>query len=176
MSEITISKRPTKLTEEQSLPFWKTQAVLIIKNQYHEYTDIEDAECVEDVANELKDNFSYNCDGYEFAKKIQRDSYGFKIDSELCQYLDFIIMNYASELESKVKDWVTANNITPKFKKGQKIQVTSFINSTLKKEGLFYITGVKEDRGIYYVHENSDNNGGYVLSFERIEEACIPID
>lgn len=165
-SETYTKERPKKITEEQENTFCTNVANEIIKNGWSKSD-------VEDIVHDLKE-LELNENGYELAKRLE--DFGmqgdYKIDPMFVEFLDCIGSDKNDILRKNVKDWVKAHDVKPKFSKGDCLIINESIFWKSKVGSEVYITGMKLEEGVYYVHENKDNNGGYVIPYETIEQKC----
>lgn len=166
-SEVFTKERPKKLTDEQKKEFFLKQAEEIIENGWSK----NDPETIaEDLA-----GLSMRDSGFEMAKDL--DSTGmssYDIDGDFVSWLDFLSSEYNSAIEENQKTWVKAHNIQPKFTTGTALKVNKYLSSELKIGETIYVTGIKNEVGKYLVWKDPQHQGGYVMDYERIEDACEP--
>jgi hypothetical protein len=160
-------ERPTKITDQQEEKMFLDLAKDCIKQQYS-----SDAE--ETIAEDLK-ALSTNDSGFEKAKDLEDNGNGtYEFSGDFIDWLDWIDHERSTILSENVKLWVKEHNPEPKFEKGTKLKITGHLSyqKDLKTESVVYITGVKNEEANYYIHPNYENNGGYVLAFEKVESNC----
>lgn len=165
-SETFTKERPTKATEQQLRKFYEETAEEIIDNDWSN-SDIEDI--IIDLSNlDMSDN------GYIVAKRL--DDYSnkasYNINPCFVDFLDNLSWEKSNLVRQNIKDWVKAHNPKPKLKKGDELIVKTPLFFGNKIDSIIYITGIKEEEACYLMHEDKNNNGGYVISFEKVEENC----
>jgi len=164
--EVMSNIRPTKITEEQERELCIKFATEIIKSGWS-------SDDVEDIAKDLS-TINPNHEGFEAAKSLEdysNEAY-YSIDSEFVAYLDYFNHERGELLRKNIKDWVKAFDIKPKFSKGDELFIEKHLNFHIKKDYTIFITGINYAEANYYLHENPNNNGGYVLKFEEVESSC----
>lgn len=160
-------ERPTKITAQQEEQMYLDLAIECIENQY---SSSDQQTIVEDLK-----KLSINDSGFEKAKELEDDGSGdYKFNGDFIDWLDFMDNIRHQILSENVNLWVKAHNPHPKFQKGIKLKINADISRTkdLRKDCIVYVTGIKLDEANYYIYPNSENNGGYVLPFEKVEENC----
>lgn len=166
-AETFTKVRPTKITEQQQKDFYKTIAEDIIANGWSD-------DDLEDVFADVSRIHPHNS-GYEIAKDLE--GYGSKasynIDTTFIEFLDNFGYEKDCILRKNVEAWVLAHNPQPKFKKGQKLIVETILNYQKKKGAIVYVTGFSEKQACYLIDENSEKQGGTVISYEKVEANCI---
>jgi len=165
-SEVYQKERPKNITKEQEDDFYQDMAEQIIDNHWSKSP-------IENIIHDLSE-VSISDSGYEIAKSLEgyRMKGSYDIDSSFIEFLEGLDYEKRLILRNNVKDWVKAHNPKPKFKKGDKLLVVESIFYEMKKDSIIYITGNKEDEAVYYAHKNKDNNGGYILDYEEVENKC----
>jgi len=166
-SELIQKERPTKITEKQEVDYYKSVAEEILKNSWSN-SDIED------IIHDLSE-IGYRHSGYEIAKKLEdyRARGSYDIDTQFIEFLDDFFYHKDEILTENVKLWAKAHNPKPKLKKGQELIMEKRLNIGNEKIGqTLYVTGIDPTRACYYVHENKDNNGGYIIAYEKVESSC----
>lgn len=165
-SEVMLNKRPTEITEQQEKDYLQKVAEEIVANGWSD-NDIEDIVYdLQDISNEYS--------GYEIAKKLEgyRSKSSYKINTEFIEFLDFFETEKDDILKENVKEWVKAFNPKPIFKEGDCIIINNKLNFHLKEGSIMFVTGINEEEANYYIHEEKDRNGGYVLTYEKVESNC----
>ena len=160
-------ERPTQITAQQEEKMYLDLAKDCIKQQYS--SDDE-----ETIAEDLKE-LSFNDSGFEKAKDLEDNgNASYEFNGDFIDWLDWIDHKRSEILSENVKLWVKAHNPQPKLEKGTKLKITGHLSyqKDLKTDCIVYITGVKLEEANYYIHPNSENNGGYVLAFEKVELNC----
>lgn len=165
-SEVYQKERPTKITEQQALDFYKEQAQEILDNNWSK-SDIDTI--VEDLS-----EINYDDSGYEIAKSLEdwnrKAYYDFPID--FIEFLDNLGHQKGRILANNIKDWVKAHGIKPKLSKGQKLLIEKDLNYKQKKGLVVFVNGFNENEAYYMIDENPDRNGGYCISYEKAESNC----
>lgn len=166
-SEVFQKSRPMKPTEQQLSDFYSKMAKEIIAENFSNSDE-------EDIVEDLKDLYPFNGNGYELAKELDRgrSSATYDFDPRFCEWLDDLSYEYKKVNDQNIKDWALAHKPQPKFEKGSEILIAETIHSGLKKGNRVFVTGIDPEMATYYIHENKDNNGGYVVAFEIIEQKC----
>jgi hypothetical protein len=165
-SEVMLNVRPTNITEEQEQELCVKFATEIIKSGWS-------SDDVEDIAKDLS-NINPNYEGFEAAKSLEdySNEAKYNIDSEFVAYLDCFNHERGELLRKNIKGWVKAFDIKPKFNKGDNLFIEKSLNFKLKKDTTIFVSGINYAEANYYLHENPQNNGGYVLTFEDVESKC----
>lgn len=165
-SETFTQERPNKITQQQQEDFYNEIAEEIIENNWSN-SDLEDV--VSDVS-----KITFNDSGYEIAKDLEgydKDA-SYDIDSSFIEFLEHLSYRFSEVLKKNVRYWVETHNPQPKFSKGTKLIVETPITHLHKKDSVVFVTGHDEKHACYYIHEDSERNGGYVLNYEDIESKC----
>ena len=167
-AEVFQKERPTQLTQKQKDDFYSEQAKDLKAQGFS--TDDE-----EDIIEDLKKLYPFNDNGFEMAKEL--DGYGcqatYDIDTNFCEWLDFLHHQY-SQIETKnVKDWVKAHNVQPKFNDGQKLLIVEKICRGMEKDMIVYANYKREEEALYVVDADNTKRGGTLLSYERVEKCCV---
>jgi hypothetical protein len=165
--EIFIKIRPVKLPDSEKEKFYRKMAKEIIDEGWSS-SDIDD------IIEDLKDLRMYQT-GFEMANNLNEGYHRYEINSNFIAWLEDFSWEADRALEEIVKQWVKIHNPLPQFKKGDKLIINIDLNSKQKFGDKIYITGIKTETACYYTHENADNNGGYVIPFERVESSCTLI-
>lgn len=115
--------------------------------------------------------------GYEIAKDLESSGKkaSYDIDTSFIEYLDDFAYHKGKIHTQNIKDWVAAHNPQPKFNKGQKLLVNTFLNNQKRKGAIVYVTGINEKEAYYTIDENPLKNGGTVIDYEKVETNCTPI-
>jgi len=168
-SEVMLNERPTKITEQQEKDYLQEVAEEIIANGWS-------SDSVEDIMSDFEDIYN-EYSGYEIAKKLEsyNSSASYKIDTPFIEFLDCFESDKSDILRQNIKDWVKAFNPQPKFEVGQKLIIETQIfrgHNQGKVGSIVYITGKNEKEANYYIHEDKDHNGGYVIPYEKVESNC----
>lgn len=164
-------ERPTKITEEQEQKMYLDLAAEIIKNQWAK-TGLE--ECIAESLSEL----SINDSGFEKAKDLEDNSY---VDYDFCgdfiNFLDDMSSRRRLLVDQNVKLWVKAHNPQPKLEKGTKLKIDKALcrSKDLLKDSLVYVTGINMEKAYYTISANKEQQGGYVIAFEEVENNCTLI-
>lgn len=166
-SEVFTNVRPTKITKQQEQKYLEEVAEEIIDNNWSKSP-------IEKIIYDLK-NISSSDNGYEIAKKLEEynSKASYSIDSSFVEFLDDFDYNKRAILRENIKAWVNAHNPQPKFKEGQKITIESPLFRGQNKGDILFITGKNDKEANYYIHEDKDYNGGYVVAYEEVEKKCI---
>lgn len=162
------NERPRELTKQQKEKFIEDIAHQIIKYQYSSDDHDMIVEDLDDI-----DLFIGNS-GFELAKEL--DSSGdceYIFEGDFIDFLDNIQYEVHQAVNERVKLWVKAYNPQPKFEKGAKLIITGFLNVKLKKDVIIYITGFREEEAIYLVSEDKNNQGGILISYEKLEQNSV---
>jgi hypothetical protein len=161
------NERPTKITKQQEEQMFIDLAEEVIKNQY---TDEDD---VDTIVEDLK-QLSLSDSGFEKAKDLDSNgSASYSFDGDFIDWLDNMDYKKRQILNDNIKLWVKAHNPTPKFEKGQRLIVDSFLNHEKTKGTIVFITGLDIDRATYHVDTDPNRNGGTVIPYERVEKCCL---
>jgi len=169
-SEVMLNERLTKITEQQEKEYLEEVAQEIIDNNWSNSP-------IEKIIKDLS-NISWTLNsGYKIAKELEGYSSKarYNIKTDFIEFLDDFNSNKDDIVRENVKDWVQAFNPKPKFKTGQKLIVETPLfrgHNQGKKGDVVYVTGKNEKEANYYIHENKDHNGGYVLAYEKVENNC----
>lgn len=164
-SEVFMTKRPTKITQQQEADFSKSVAQEIIKNGWSE-------EDVEDVAKDIS-NLDFSDNGYEMAKSLEFDSFAsYEIDVQFVEFLDSLPHKKSAIHNKNVFDWVQAHNPQPKFQKGQKLVVETALNYERLSGSVIFVTGFSERSACYLIDSNAERQGGTVIPYEKVESHC----
>jgi hypothetical protein len=168
-SETFTKHRPTKATEAQLQAFYHEIAEEIISEGWAE----DDMEAVmHDVV-----NISSYDSGYEIAKSLEGfySKGHYDIDTEFIEFLDNFSWRKQDLLEANVRTWVIAHNPQPKFQQGQALMPSNSTNRSLPNGKVVYVTGFREDRACYLIHEDKEMKGGIVIAYEEVEACCTAI-
>lgn len=169
-SELMLNERPTKITEQQEKDYLEEVAEEIINNNWSNSR-------IEKIIKDLS-NISWTLrSGYEIAKELEgyNSKASYNIDTSFIELLDDFHRNKESIVRENIRDWVKAHKPQAKFEVGQELIVETqlFRGFNQGKQGdIVYITGKNEKEANYYVHEDKDYNGGYVLAYEKVENNC----
>lgn len=164
-------ERPTKITDEQEQKMYLDLATEIIKRNWCKDGDVET------IADDLS-KLSINDSGFEKAKDLEDDSY---VNYEFCgDFIDFLDdMSYHKNklIDENVKVWVKAHNPQPKLLKGTKLHIDKSLcrSKDLLKDSLVYVTGINMEKAYYTISVNKEQQGGYVVAFEEVENNCTQI-
>jgi len=161
-----VSKeRPVNITNQQRDELYTKLAIEAIDCNYSN----NDVETVKEDLSMLE----INQDGFEIAKELEDSGDGdYEFRGDFIDWLDGLSFRYLEILKENVKLWVKAHNPQPKFSKGDKLIVTSTISYGIKRDLILYVYEIKMDEGVYIMAENKKQQGGYLLTFERVEECC----
>ncbi len=167
-TKITIT-RPTALTAEQAVEFYHSEAAKIIKHGFSKSSQ-------HGVFLDLKE-VDPSDTGFEIAEKLKNNGCGqYNVDSMFVEWLEMMINEREDLLQQNVKQWVKYTNPVAKFSRGQKIALNRNFTGIGKTGAEFYITGIKQETAVYYVWEQPDNNGGYIIPYEQAEEYFNPTE
>jgi hypothetical protein len=169
-SEVFQKDRPTHPTPAQEQAFYTKMAKELKEEGFSRSS-------IEAIAEDLKDLAPFNDNGFELAKQLEgyRANAYYEIDTRFCEWLDGLSYEYDQVNEQNIKAWVAAHNPQPKFNKGAKLSLIKTMNHLLKEDSVVYVTGVKMDKAVYYISQNKDENGGFVIAFEKVEECSIEL-
>jgi hypothetical protein len=108
-------------------------------------------------------NYENMNDGFQLAMALK--DYGWDVDRELMDILDGL--DIYSVHDRRVRAWATANNITAKYKIGDRVKITDHAEAT---------AGVIEDhypdRAMYVVHGDDQSKGSsWVIEYEKVSDA-----
>jgi hypothetical protein len=108
-------------------------------------------------------NYENMNDGFQLAMALK--DYGWDVDRELMDILDGL--DIYSVHDRRVRAWATANNITAKYKIGDRVKITDHAEAT---------AGVIEDhypdRAMYVVHGDVQPKGSsWVIEYEKVSDA-----
>ena len=167
-SEVFQKERPTKLTKKQEEEFYLERAKDLIKEGYSEDDE-------EDVAKDLEYLYPFRDNGYEMAKDLDSSSREacYSFSTEFCEWLDCLHYLYNKIETQNVIDWVKAHNPQPKFEKGTKLLIVETINHKLKKDSIVYVNGERPEEAVYWINEDPNKYGGYVIAYEKVEKCCV---
>lgn len=166
-SELYQKERPSTLTDSQLKSFYKKMAKEILKNKYSESDE-------KDIVDDLTNLYPFRDSGFEMAKELERwkANADYEIDSEFIGWLESLESEYDDEVQANVKDWVKAHDVKPKFDLGISLTVEIPLYRGNKIGEIVFVTGIKKETAEYYIHQDKDRNGGYVLSYEKVESNC----
>ncbi len=165
-SKVMLNIRPTKITKQQEEDYYIGVAEEIISNQWSDSP-------IEKIIKDL-DEISSSDSGYEIAKKLEGYSSkaSYSINTAFIEFLDDFDYNKSDILRGNIKDWVKVHNPKPKLKNGQKLIIETPLFRNQKKGDIVYVTGKCDKEANYYIHEDKEHNGGYVIAYERVEANC----
>lgn len=165
-SEVMLNVRPDRINNQQKEDLYNKLAKEIILENW---SNSPISKIIEDLH-----NISSSDSGYEIAKKLEGYSSkaSYNINTAFIEFLDDFDSSKDDILRENIKDWVKAHNPFPKLKRGQKLIIEIPLFRGQKKGDIIFVTGMNEKEANYYIHENEDNNGGYVIAYERVEANC----
>ncbi len=165
------NERPTELTPQQKEELYGKLAVDMIKEQH-----VNDHFDVEEIAQDLADLY-LGYSGFEMAKYLQNNgSCDYEFNGDLVDFLDNIQYEVHSVLNETVKLWVKSHGITPKLEQGTALRINETLNIKLKKGEEVYITGIRLEEGIYLLSQDKNKQGGYLITYEKVEANCTIIE
>lgn len=168
MEQVKINERPKRYDDYVVSDAHKAIADILIKWKPGEFDNDTALEYAKEV-----NWIHFNDNGFEIAKQLE----DLHPDLELVESLDsFGSWDFDEILNGYIKKWVLENNPSNKFNVGDKIKCNSIVNSAIRGGKEYFITGINKELANYYVHEEKDRNGGYVLPYEKIDECCILIN
>jgi hypothetical protein len=162
---LVSKKRPTTITAQQSEKLFEELAEEVLVN---EYSDDE----VDLIKEDLKE-LSLNQSGFEIAKDL--DSQGradYDFEGDFIDWLGNMSSRRDEIVRENVKLWAKAHNPQPKFRKGDELVVTDTIAYMIKPNLILYVYDIRMDEGIYIMAKDKEQQGGYLLEFERVEDNC----
>lgn len=166
-SETFQKERPKKPTKQQLKDLYLRLAKQLKKDGYNHF----DNESI--IAENLEELYPFNGNGYELAKELESINNNYEIDSSFCEWLDMIDSEYRNVLRENVELWVKAHNPKPKFIKGTKLLINSFLCRSFKIGETVYVNGGSETEATYWINSDPEEYGGTVLAYELVESNCI---
>jgi len=160
-----VDKRPLEITEQQ-----RESMFITLANQVIEYNYSNDD--VETIAYDLAQLSKYDT-GFDRAKDLEDNGNGdYTFDGEFISWLDNMDYEERSILSKNVKLWVSVYNPQPKFEIGDELIINSRLNSKMPVGLVIYITSFLMEEALYTVSANKDEQGGYMIPFEYVEDKC----
>ncbi len=120
-----------------------------------------DKDAVADLAKSIFENYTLHDDGYELAKKLERD--GWNVDTMFVEAMDYMDMQVWEIHRQKCVSWVSDNNIKPPLPVGAKLDCGE-------------ITGIsKHNPASYEVKKygQDDSETGHCRRIIRYEDAVL---
>ena len=153
--------RPLHLPNDIFLKMCEKMAEEIVSNGFHSDKD--------QVSEDLQNHVDFNDDGYDMARTLDDSCHGYNTSAMFVDHLDCLGNENDTELRKLVKQWVSAHDLKPKYKIGDKLKFESKLNIRRKEHEFMFITGIREETAEYLMHEEENYKGGYVLRYERVE-------
>jgi hypothetical protein len=102
-------------------------------------------------------------DGFQLALDLK--SYGWDVDRELMDLLDGL--DIYGVHERWVRTWVIANNVTAKYKIGDRVKISDHSVATAG-----VIEDIYPDRAMYVVHgDDQSDRSSWVIEYEKVSDA-----
>ena len=165
MENVIIKERPKAITPDQKEAYI-SEFAQEIKDEGFTNSPIK-------FIKEDLENQDINDDGYSIAKKLESNGKGiYKFNSMFVEFLDSFSDGINDIIKENVKKWVKENNIKPKFNNKQRLKVITKLSFDLPTDSIIYIYLVNEEHAYYVINQDINDEGGYVISYEKIEANC----